>query len=65
MVSKQWLVGIGDKVKKNDFTTRFPGVDANGVGEVQNVSGATFSSTGVKQAVRDAFTAFAAVTAQE
>ncbi|MBP5609784.1 MAG: FMN-binding protein [Clostridia bacterium] len=54
--------GIGDKVKKNDFTSRFPGIDADGVDAVQNVSGATYSSTGVKQGVRDAFTAFAAVT---
>ena len=54
--------GIGDKVKKNDFTSRFADLDAGGVDNVQNVSGATYSSKGVKQAVRDAFTVFAAVT---
>ena len=55
--------GIGDKVKKDDFTSRFTGIDQNGVDGVLNVSGATYSSTGVKQGVRDAFTAFAAVKA--
>jgi len=54
--------GIGDKVKKKDFTSRFPDVDAAGVEDVENVSGATYSSKGVKQGVKDAFTAFAAVT---
>lgn len=54
--------GIGDKVKKNDFTSRFADLDADGVEGVANVSGATYSSTGVKQAVRDAFTVFSAVT---
>lgn len=54
--------GIGDKVKKTDFVSRFPGIDAAGVGEIQNVSGATYSSNGVKAGVSDAFTAFAAVT---
>ena len=54
--------GIGDKVKKNDFTSRFPGVDADGVDAVSNVSGATYSSTGVKKGLTDAFTAFSAVT---
>ena len=56
--------GIGDKVKKNDFTSRFTDLDAGGVDGVSNVSGATYSSTGVKQAVRDAFTVFAAVTGE-
>ena len=54
--------GIGDKVKKNDFTKNFTGIDHTEVESVPNVSGATYSSTGVKQGVRDAFTAFAAVT---
>ena len=52
--------GIGDKVKKNDFTKNFTGIDHTEVESVPNVSGATYSSTGVKQGVRDAFTAFAA-----
>ena len=54
--------GIGDKVKKNDFTSRFAGIDVDGVDGVLNVSGATYSSTGVKKGLSDAFTAFAAVT---
>ena len=53
--------GIGDKVKKNDFTKNFTGIDHTEVESVPNVSGATYSSTGVKQGVRDAFTAFAAL----
>ena len=54
--------GIGDKVKKNDFTSRFTGLDASGLSDDLKVSGATYSSNGVKAGVRDAFTAFAAVT---
>ena len=53
--------GIGDKVKKNDFTKNFTGIDHTEVESVPNVSGATYSSTGVKKGVRDAFTAFAAL----
>ena len=54
--------GIGDKVKKDDFTSRFAGIDHTEVDGVLNVSGATYSSTGVKAGVRAAFTAFAAVS---
>ena len=54
--------GIGDKVKKNDFTKNFTDIDHTEVESVPNVSGATYSSTGVKSGVRDAFTAFTAVT---
>ena len=54
--------GIGDKVKKNDFTSRFTGLDASGLSDDLKVSGATYSSNGVKAGVRDAFTAFATVT---
>lgn len=54
--------GIGDKVKKNDFTARFAGLDASDLSDDLRVSGATYSSNGVKAGVRDAFTAFTAVT---
>ncbi|MBR6052643.1 MAG: FMN-binding protein [Clostridia bacterium] len=57
--------GIGDKVKKKDFTSRFTEIDRNGVENVPNVSGATYSSTGVKQGVRDAFTVYWDVAVQE
>ena len=57
--------GIGDKVKKKDFTSRFTEIDRNGVENVVNVSGATYSSTGVKQGVRDAFTVYWDVAVQE
>ena len=57
--------GIGDKVKKNDFTKNFTGIDQNGVDGVLNVSGATYSSTGVKAGVRDAFTVYWDVAVQE
>ena len=57
--------GIGDKVKKNDFTKNFTGIDQNGVDGVANVSGATYSSTGVKAGVRDAFTVYWDVAVQE
>ena len=55
--------GIGDKVKKNDFTSRFVGLGAEAeVSAVENVSGATYSSTGVKQGVRDALLVFGILT---
>ena len=57
--------GIGDKVKKTEFTSRFNGIDADGVDAVENVSGATYSSTGVKQGVRDAFKVYGVVAAEE
>ena len=57
--------GIGDKVKKNDFTKNFTGIDHTEVESVPNVSGATYSSTGVKQGVRDAFTVYWDVAVQE
>ena len=57
--------GIGDKVKKNDFTSRFEGKTQSEVDSVLNVSGATYSSTGVKQGVRDAFTVYWDVAVQE
>ena len=57
--------GIGDKVKKKDFTDRFTGIEHTEVENVQNVSGATYSSTGVKQGVRDAFTVYWDVAVQE
>ena len=57
--------GIGDKVKKNDFTSRFTGIDHTEVDGVLNVSGATYSSTGVKTGVRDAFVVFDVLTSPD
>lgn len=57
--------GIGDKVKKNDFTSRFAGIDHTEVDGVLNVSGATYSSTGVKTGVRDAFVVFDVLTSPD
>ena len=58
--------GIGDKVKKKDFTSRFVGLGAEAeINAVENVSGATYSSTGVKGGVRDALSVFGILTAAE
>ena len=57
--------GIGDKVKKDDFTSLFKEKTQSEVDSVANVSGATYSSTGVKQGVRDAFTVYWDVAVQE
>ena len=57
--------GIGDKVKKNDFTSRFNGIERTEVETVLNVSGATYSSTGVKAGVRDAFVVFDVLTSPD
>ena len=53
--------GIGDKVKKqSSFSEQFVGMDASLEGYAV-ISGATYSSNGVKNGIADAFTAFSIV----
>ena len=48
--------GLGAKVKEDKFTSQFAGVESNQLDtEVDAISGATFSTNGVKNAVNAAF----------
>lgn len=53
--------GIGDKVAEKGFLATFEGKDSALEG-VSTISGATISSTGFLEGIRDAFTAFYAVS---
>ncbi|MBQ4155300.1 MAG: RnfABCDGE type electron transport complex subunit G [Clostridia bacterium] len=51
--------GLGAKVKEDDFTSQFAGVKASELdSQVDAISGATFSTNGVKNAVNAAFNYF-------
>ena len=51
--------GLGAKVKEDDFTSQFAGVKASELdSQVDAISGATFSTNGVKNAVDAAFNYF-------
>lgn len=56
--------GVGTKVTLPDFSGQFPGKDSSLSG-VETISGATISSTGYINAVKDAFTAFEMITGKE
>lgn len=56
--------GIGDKVGKPDFLTQFDGLAADGDVTVDAISGATQSSSGVINGVKEANAAFVALNGQ-
>lgn len=47
--------GLGAKVKEDDFTLRFKSISSDETDDVDTISGATYSSNGVKNAVKAGF----------
>lgn len=50
--------GLGAKVQEDEFTENYKGISSDGLNDVDAISGATYSSNGVKNAVYACFNYF-------
>ena len=56
--------GIGTRIKDESFISRFTGIAAEEQNKVDTLSGATISSSAVKRAINEAFTAYSLLGAE-